>query len=99
MQVTLTYTDNTSLTVEEIVSQAVHTHGKSVHVKIMPESTHAHDLIYFGIQQIITHPQLSLLYDDKLAYNTSLQKLRGETLYKIQEILNQVIIDNEAKVI
>lgn len=98
MQVTLTYTDNTSLTVEEIVSQAVHTHGKSVHVKIMPESTHAHDLIYFGIQQILTHQQLSLLYDDKHTYATSLQKLRSETLYKIEEILNQVIIDTEAKV-
>lgn len=98
MKVTLTYTDNDSLTVEEIVSQAIHTHGKNVNVQIMPESTHAHDMIYFGIQQIITHPQLSLLYDDKLAYTASLQKLRSETLFKIQEILNQVIIDNEAKV-
>lgn len=99
MKVTLTYTDDTSLTVEEIVAQAVHTHGKNVDVKIMPESTHAHDLIYFGIQQIITHPQLSLLYDDKAYYNTSIQKLRAEILFKLQEILNQVIIDNEAKVI
>ncbi len=99
MEVTLTYTDTTSLTVEEIVSQAVHTHGKHVKVKIMPESTNAHDLIYFGIQQIMTHRQLSLLYEDKSMYTTSMQKLRNETLYKIQEILDQVVIDNESKVV
>lgn len=98
MLVTLQYTDNHSLTVEEIVAQATHTHGKSVSVKIMPESTHAHDLIYFGIQQIITHQQLSMFYDDKHMYPSEIQKLRNETLYKIQEILNQVIIDNESKI-
>lgn len=98
MRVTLTYTDNDSLTVEEIVAQATHSHGKGVHVHIMPESTHAHDLIYFGIQQIITNKQLSIWYDDKSMYEIEIQKLRSEILYKIEEILNQVVVDNEAKV-
>ena len=71
---------------------------KGVDVHIMPDSTKPHDLIYFAIQQIITHQQLSMLYDDKLGYQASLQALRNETLYKITEIIDQVIIDNESKV-
>lgn len=77
---------------------AEHNYGKGVTVKAMPDSTNPHDLIYFGIQQIITHNQLSLLYDDKHGYQANIQKLRNETLYKLQEILDQCIIDNEAKV-
>lgn len=98
MQVTIKFSDNDSLTVEEVVKQATHNYGKSAKVEIMPDSTKAHDLIYFGIQQIITHQQLSMLYDDKFGYQKSLQELRNETLIKMGELLDQVIIDNEAKV-
>ena len=98
MKITLTYFDDESFTREEVVKQAVHMYGKAVDVQIMPSSTKPHDLIYFGLQQIITHEQLGLLYDDKLGYQASMQKLRNETLYKIEEILSQVIIDNESKV-
>jgi hypothetical protein len=98
MKITLSYYDTESFTVEEVVKQAVHNYGKAVKVDITPESNKPHDLIYFGLQQIITHQQLSLLFDDKLGYQASIQKLRNETLFKIQEILDQVIIDNESKV-
>jgi hypothetical protein len=98
MKITLTYHDNDAFTIEEVVKQAEHCHGKNVRVEVMPESTKPHDLIYFGIQNIITHQQLSMLYDDKFGYQASLQKLRNETLTKISEILDQVIIDNESKV-
>lgn len=98
MQVTIQYNDEYSLTVEEVVRQAVHNYGKNVEVQTMPDSTKPHDLIYFGLQCIITHSQLGMLYNDKQDYHTNIQKLRKETLYKIEEILNQVIIDNEAKV-
>lgn len=98
MKITLTYYDNESFTVEEVVKQAEHNYGKATKVEAMPESAKPHDLIYFALQQIITHQQLSLLYDDKLGYQSSIQKLRNETLYKMQEILDQVIIDNESKV-
>ncbi len=99
MKITLTYYDTEALTAEEVVRQASHNYGKSVKVEIMPESTKPHDLIYFGLQQIITHQQLGLLFDDKFGYQANIQKLRNETLYKIQEILDQVIIDNESKVV
>lgn len=98
MEVNIKYNDDHSLTVEEIVRQATHNYGKHVEVSVMPDSTKAHDLIYFGLQNIITHQQLSMWYDDKHTYPKSLQALRAETLYKVQEILDQVIIDNEAKI-
>ena len=99
MQVTIKYVDNQSFTKEEIVRNAVHNFGKAVQVEIMPESGNAHDMIYFGIQQIITHEQLSLLFDKTSNYNIAIKKLRQEVLYKVEEILDSLIIDNESKVL
>lgn len=100
MEVTIRYNDEYSLTVEEVVKQAQsnYGYGKNVMVDIMPDSTKAYDLIYFGLQQIMTHQQLSMLYDDKTGYQSKLKNLRSETLFKLQEIIDQVIIDNEAKI-
>lgn len=98
MRVTITYCDNESFTKEEIVRTAVHNYGRAVDVQVMPESGNAHDMIYFGIQQMITHDQLSLIYDKGAAYQSDLKRLRAETMYKIQEILDSVIVDNETKV-
>lgn len=98
MKVTITYHDNDSLTVEEVVRQAIHNYGKQAKVEVMPESTIAYDLIYFGLQQLITHEQLSLLYDSGENYQEDIKKLRSDVLFKTQEIIDQVIIDNESKV-
>lgn len=98
MEVTIKYNDEHSLTVEEIVKQAEQNYGRSVVVDVMPDSTKAYDLIYFGLQQILTHQQLSMLFDDKSGYQSKLKNLRSDTLFKIQEIVDQVLIDNEAKV-
>lgn len=98
MKVKITYHDNESFTMEEVVKQAVHNYGKAAQIEIMPESTMAYDHIYFGLQQLITHEQLSLLYDKDTAYQTDIKKLRDSILYKVTEIVDQVIIDNESKV-
>ncbi len=98
MKVTITYHDNDSFTMEEVVKQAVHNYGKAAQVEVMPESTMAYDYIYFGLQQLITHEQLSLLYDRGAAYQQDIKKLRDQVMYKITEIVDQVIIDNESKV-
>lgn len=98
MKVTITYHDHDSLTVEEVVRQATQNYGKQVGVEITPESWIAYDAIYFGLQQLITHEQLSLLYDSGDSYQTDLKKLRSDVLYKLEEIIDQVIIDNESKV-
>jgi len=98
MKVTITYHDNDSFTVEEVVKQATYNYGKTVQVEIMPESIMAYDHIYFGLQQLITHEQLSLLFDKDTAYQKDIKKLRESVLYKVTEIIDQVIIDNESKV-
>ena len=98
MKVSIKYYDTESLTVEEVIRQAEHNYGKSAHVEVMPESTMAYDLIYFGLQQLMTHEQLGLLYNSGISYQTDVKKLRRDILYKVQEIVDQVIIDNETKV-
>lgn len=98
MQVKITYNDSTSFSKEEVVRNAVHNYGKGAKVEVLPDSTNAHDFIYFGIQQIISHEQISLIFERGLDYQAQLKKLRAETLYKIEEILDTVIVDNEARV-
>jgi len=98
MKVSITYHDDTSFTAEEVVKLAQHNYGKSVKVEVAPSSQIPHDVIYFALQQIITHRQLSMLYDDKFTYQKDIKELRAETLQKLAEILDTVIIDNESKV-
>jgi SAM-dependent MidA family methyltransferase len=98
MKVTITYRDNDSFTVEEVVRQAVHNYGKSAHIEVMPESTQAYDLIYFGLQQLMTHEQLGLIYNSGDSYQQDLKRLRSDILYKLEEIVDQAIIDTESKV-
>lgn len=98
MKVTITYHDNDSFTMEEVVKQATHNYGRAAQVEVMPESTMAYDYIYFGLQQLITHEQLSLLYDSGASYQQDIKKLREQIMYKVTEIVDQVLIDNESKV-
>jgi len=97
MKVKIEYHDHDSLTVEEIVKYAEANYGKAARIEITPESGLAYDHIYFGLQQLITHEQLSLIYDTN-SYQQDIKQLRSDVLYKITEILDQVIIDNEARV-
>jgi hypothetical protein len=98
MKVKIEYYDSESFVAEEVVKLAQHNYGKQVHVEILPDSPAPHDQIYFALQQIITHRQLSLLYDNKETYQRDIKQLRAEVLHKITEILDTVIIDNESKV-
>lgn len=99
MQVIIKYNDDTAFTVEEIVKQATNFYGAKARVEVTADSAKPHDLIYFALQAMLTHKQLSILYDDKFGYNSSIKKLRADTLLKLEEILDTVIIDNEAKVL
>jgi len=98
MKVTITYHDTESFTVEEVVKQAIHNYGRQAQVEIMPESTMAYDHIYFGLQQLVTHEQLSILFDKGTSYQADIKKLRDRVIYKVTEIIDQVIVDNESKV-
>lgn len=98
MKVTISYHDSTSLTVEEIIKQARHAYGKQATVEVMPDSTLAYDLIYHGIAKLTVHDQVGLIHDDFGSYQTELQKLRNQILVKLTEILDQVVVDTEQKV-
>jgi hypothetical protein len=98
MKVTITYHDSESFTVEEVVKQAVHNYGRLAQVEVMPDSTMAYDHIYFGLQQLVTHEQLSMLFDKGTSYQQDIKRLRNQIIYKVTEIIDQVIVDNESKV-
>lgn len=98
MKVQITYRDDQSLTVEEVVRQAAQNYGPGAKVEVGPESSIAYDHIYFGLAQLITHEQLSLLYTRNSDYQTDIKRLRQDVLFKVSELVDQVIIDNEAKV-
>lgn len=98
MQVKITYHDHTALTVEEVVRQAQSNYGKEVDVKCMPDSTMAYDYLTFGVWQLLTHEQLGLMYDKGRDYQSEISKLRSKVIGKITEIVDQVIIDNEARI-
>lgn len=98
MRVRLEFIDNDSLTVEEVVSQARSNYGDGVKIELAPETSIAYDHIYFGLQQLVTHKQLSMLYEKNGNYQSGIGRLRSDIVYKVSEILDQVIIDNESKV-
>ena len=55
-------------------------------------------LILFALQQMITHRQLSAFYDNRDMYPVIMSNLRRETLVKLAELVDTVIIENEGKV-
>lgn len=98
MKVQVEYHDNESLLVEEVQRQAKENYGATASVKVLPESDTPLDYIYFGLQRYITGKHLTLLYDSGSTYHQDLEKLRTETLYKIGEILDEVLMDNESRI-
>lgn len=98
MQVIVKYHDNESFLIEEILKTAKNNYGAAASVEVLPESNTPLDFIYFGIQRYITGKHLSLLYDSGPTYQQDLEKLRAETLFKLGEMLDEVIIENEHKI-
>lgn len=100
MKVTLSYIDDYSLTKEEVIRRAEQNYGKDIEIGIAPTSNNPLDLIYLGIQQLITHKQLSLYFDysDDNLYSKKLEELKYETMLILQKELSDVLRDNELKV-
>lgn len=98
MEVVVRYHDNESFLIEEIIKNAKNSYGSSAKVEVFPESASPLDYIYFGIQRYITGKHLSLLYDSGSTYQADLGVLRSETLYKLGEILDEVLMDTEERV-
>ncbi len=97
MKVTISYFDRDSFTSDEVVSAARRNYGRNVEVIVAPESSKASDILYLALQSMITQDQLSIFFDNKDTYSKELQKLRSDVLYKVQEIMDLVIVDNEAR--
>lgn len=98
MKVEISYHDHSSISVEEIVRQAKEQYGEFVDVKISPSSNDPLDVIYFGLQQLLTNEQLSLLFDSGPLYSTKIIELKAQTLAKVSKELDSVIKDNEVRV-
>ncbi len=98
MRVTVNYHDTDSFLIEEVLSQAKNNYGATASVTVSPESDTPLDLIYFGIQRYITGKHITMLFDSGPTYHQELERLRAETLYKLGEILDEVIMDNERKI-
>lgn len=99
MLVKVKYFDNSSLTVEEAAIAARSALGDSAKIEVHPDSPAPHDLILFALQAIITHRQLSYIYDNKHGdYHTNLANLRKEVITDLTELVDTVLIENESKV-
>lgn len=98
MKVTVEYYDSESFLIDEVIKQAKHNYGSSASVKVAAESEYPTDIIHFGIQRYITGSHLTLLFESGSTYQQDLKKLRAETLHKLGEILDEVIMENESRV-
>ena len=99
MKVKITYNDNQSLTVDEIIKNNKNVFGENAEVSVHPNNDAAEAQIYHGIQRLITEEQITLFFDKgKHLYQEEIPKLRQKILKELEEVLNQVIIDNEERV-
>lgn len=97
MKVIVEYHDNEALTVEEIVKNAKRTHSSTAIVKVMPESMLPHDLIMHALWQMSAVEQTALFFNEGVLYPKKLKELRATILYKVEELLDDVLIENEKK--
>lgn len=98
MKVLIEYHDNDALTIEEIVKNNKRTHGNSAVTKVLPESTLPHDLIQFALWQMTAAEQTALFFNEGALYSKKLKELRASILYKMEEILDDVLLENEEKI-
>ncbi len=98
MQVIVKYHDRDSFLIEEVIKQAKNNYGARVSVEIQPDSNTPMDYLYFAIQRLITGDHITLLFDSGSMYKKDLEKLRAEIMYKVGEVVDDVILENEARI-
>ena len=98
MKVTLTFEDTESFTAKEIELNLKHLYGNTASVSIKPTGNSPESHIYFGLQELLTGNQVDSFFEDgQHLYQTRLASTRREILDKVEQILNQLIVDNENK--
>lgn len=95
--VTVTFEDKESLTIEEIKSNLHAVYGNNSEITVSPISPSPTSHIQFGISELITEEQALIFYDQPEQYDKKLQTLRYGIVKKLLYILNDVIMDNEEK--
>ena len=98
MKVTVEYFDDTTLISDEVVKDLKRKHGNNAVIRVGPDSNTPHDMISFALQQMTASAQLGFFYDDGALYATKLKQLRAETLFKVEELLNEVLMDTETSI-
>lgn len=93
--VTVTFEDKESLTIQEIESNLHAVYGKNAKISITPVSTSPTSHIQFGISELITEEQALIFFDQPEQYELKLKVLRRGIVKKLLYILNDVIMDNE----
>lgn len=98
--VEISFRDSVSLTEKEIISSAKSLYGATAQVKVKPVGNSPESHIYFGIQQLITERQVSSFFEDGAnLYRERLEELRKEVLHEVNDLISQVIVDNEGKLV
>jgi hypothetical protein len=97
MKLIAEFHDVDSFTATEAIRRTKDLLGDYTEVNAYPSTKDPWDIVYFGIQQIITGEQLNMLFDDGALYPSKLKELRSVTLHRLTEELDEVIKDNEHK--
>jgi hypothetical protein len=98
MKVQIEYFDNETLVSDEVVKNLKRIHGNNAVIKVGPDSSTPHDMISFALQQMTASTQLGYFYNDGALYQKKLKELRAETLFKVEELLNEVLMDTETNI-
>lgn len=96
-KIRVTYHDNDALTVEEIVKNNKNIHGKTCEIEVFPESMLPHDLISFALWQMTAATQTAYFFNEKELYPKHIKEMRADIMYKLEEILDDVILENEER--
>tara|TARA_R110002096_G_scaffold310199_1_gene504792 strand:+ start:1262 stop:1570 length:309 start_codon:yes stop_codon:yes gene_type:complete len=100
MKVKVTFEDKNSLTAKEIVQNLKHIYGNNIHTSVTPTGDSPESYIYFGMQELLTGKQVESFFDDgHFLYQERIRDMRRDILDKVEIILNQLIADNEQKLI
>lgn len=91
MRVNVKYHDNSSFLPEEVIRQAEQNYGPRATVTLLPDSDTPIDHLYFAVQRMITGDLLSHYYDSGSHFERDIARLKAEFLYKVSEVLDDVV--------
>lgn len=99
MRVKVEFEDKSAFTAEEAEKAYKLSFGKDAQVEILPHNNTPEAHLYFALQSMITLDQLENFYEYfPHGYPDKLDVLKKQTLSKVSQILDQVIQDNESRI-